>query len=157
MKTGNTPVNISEVTRAIAYRKISDNSNYRDVDECLLAIDVMNHFGFDRYILDNILEPEEREKIRMMEDWGLITTFEEVVEIKRYNKPITWRLYYWQLKIDQIRECARKYDELVSKQSEEITVYDDIPMEVWKRDHTNSMPGLPGSAAPAFAAKPTTD
>ena len=57
-----------------------------------LAQHVLNFFGYSNRIIDNVLEPEDRDTFYMLEDAGILTTERE--EITLYDGR-EWRIHYW--------------------------------------------------------------
>jgi len=75
-----------------------------------MAEHMMNFFGYSDRIIDNILEPEDRDVFYMMEDSGILMSKDRIYELT--NKK---------------RSKEEKDD------NEESTVYEEIPEEVWSR------------------------
>jgi hypothetical protein len=96
-----------------------------------MAEHMMNFFGYSDRIIDNILEPEDRDVFYMMEDSGILMTEREETTLYDGRE---WRINYWLFCKDRIHELTRKKgkkDDL--DDDDELTVYDDIPEEVWTR------------------------
>ena len=64
-----------------------------------LAQHVLNFFGYSNRIIDNVLEPEDRDTFYMLEDAGILTTERE--EITLYDGR-EWRIHYWLIRRDKI-------------------------------------------------------
>ena len=64
-----------------------------------LAQHVLNFFGYSNRIIDNVLEPEDRDTFYMLEDAGILTTERE--EITLYDGR-EWRIHYWLFLRDNI-------------------------------------------------------
>ena len=64
-----------------------------------LAQHVLNFFGYSNRIIDNVLEPEDRDTFYMLEDAGILTTERE--EITLYDGR-EWRIHYWLFRRDKI-------------------------------------------------------
>ena len=65
---------------------------------------IMDIFGYDNRIIDNILQPEDRQLLYMLEAEGLITTGRE--EEKLYDGR-EWLTHYWELRKDTILKYAK--------------------------------------------------
>jgi len=105
-----------------------------EYDETMrMAEHVMNFFGFNERILDNILEPEDRDAFYTLEEYGLLVTEREETTLY-YGRE--WRVHYWRLKRDRIMTLA-KYGESEKQRMriEDYSVYDEIPEDVWRRDN----------------------
>ncbi|MFO7793331.1 MAG: DUF6015 family protein [Candidatus Saliniplasma sp.] len=90
---------------------------------------VMNLFGYDKSITDNLLSSGERDLFYMLEDYDILTTEEETAYLPSGKR---WRIHYWKIKDEKIREIlSEEKKEEVEKES---SIYDDISDDVWKRD-----------------------
>lgn len=96
-----------------------------------MAEHMMNFFGYSDRIIDNILEPEDRDVFYMMEDSGILMTEREETTLYDGRE---WRINYWLFCKDRIHELThKKGTKSDSDDEDEQTVYDDIPEEVWSR------------------------
>lgn len=94
-----------------------------------LATYVMNFFGFDDTVSDNLLKAKDRDVFYMLEEVGILTTFQDQITIKKGK---IWRIHYWVLKKNDILRLANLKDE--DKTEEDYTIYSEISDEIWKRD-----------------------
>ncbi|HDN95480.1 MAG TPA: hypothetical protein ENG71_00240 [Thermoplasmatales archaeon] len=91
---------------------------------------VLDLFGFEDRIIDNILEPEDRQLFYILEEEGMLLTEREETTI--YDGR-SWRTHYWVLN----KETILKYKEEEKKKMEEekeedaAEVYKEIPEELW--------------------------
>ncbi|MCQ2085434.1 MAG: hypothetical protein MJZ21_04735 [archaeon] len=98
-----------------------------------LAQHVLNFFGYSNRIIDNVLEPEDRDAFYMLEDSGVLTTERE--EITLYDGR-EWRIHYWLFKNDKIQELiVNEKPAEVEVVEEEVDLYKELPPEAWVR-HT---------------------
>ena len=103
-----------------------------------LAQHVLNFFGYSNRIIDNVLEPEDRNAFYMLEDSGVLSTERE--EITLYDGR-EWRIHYWLFRTDRIAELLQPkvVEEAPVKKSdnEEVdeakNVYSELPSEAWIR------------------------
>jgi hypothetical protein len=96
-----------------------------------MAEHMMNFFGYSDRIIDNILEPEDRDVFYMMEDSGILVTEREETTLYDGRE---WRINYWLFCKDRIQELTHKKHSKESKEKdEEFDIYEDIPEEVWTR------------------------
>lgn len=108
---------------------ISDNEAKESADH------VLNFFGYDLRIVDNVLESKDRDVFYMLEDIGIVKT--ENDEITLYDGRI-WRLNYWLLYPDFILSLVEEdnHDKMLVEKKEETkceTIYSDLPEDVWKK------------------------
>ncbi len=97
-----------------------------------MAEHMMNFFGYSDRIIDNILEPEDRDVFYMMEDSGILMTEREETTLYDGRE---WRINYWLFRKDKIYELTKKKQKKDSKDDDEdFSVYREIPEEVWSRD-----------------------
>ncbi|MCQ2079356.1 MAG: hypothetical protein MJZ38_04790 [archaeon] len=96
-----------------------------------LAQHVLNFFGYSNRIIDNVLEPEDRDAFYMLEDSGVLTTERE--EITLYDGR-EWRIHYWLFKNDKIEDLinnVKPVKEEVIVVDEEKDLYSNLPAEAW--------------------------
>ncbi len=97
-----------------------------------MAEHMMNFFGYSDRIIDNILEPEDRDVFYMMEDSGILMTEREETTLYDGRE---WRINYWLFRKDKIQELTKQKPKKNQKEKDDdFSVYSDIPEEVWTRD-----------------------
>lgn len=97
-----------------------------------MAEHMMNFFGYSDRIIDNILEPEDRDVFYMMEDSGILMTEREETTLYDGRE---WRINYWLFRKDKIYELTKKKQKKdVQEDDDDFSIYKDIPEEVWTRD-----------------------
>ena len=97
-----------------------------------MAEHMMNFFGYSDRIIDNILEPEDRDVFYMMEDSGILMTEREETTLYDGRE---WRINYWLFRKDRIYELTKKKPKKQDKDDDEdFSIYGDIPEEVWTRE-----------------------
>jgi hypothetical protein len=89
---------------------------------------VLGYFGLDDTVLDNKLSSDDRDRFYRLEEEGLLTSEEEDATVSRGK---TWRIHYWLLKKDRIRDVGRDTEE--SPQDEAEAVYRGIGDSAWNR------------------------
>ena len=94
-----------------------------------IAAYLMNFFGFGDYVIDNMLNSDDRDVFYMLEEEEILTTARE--EITLYKGKV-WRVHYWVLKKRSILAHARD-DEDSKKGDPEASVYAELDSDVWKR------------------------
>lgn len=94
-----------------------------------MAMHVMNFFGYHERIIDNILEPEDRDAFYMLEDVGLLTTEREETTLYDGRE---WRIHYWLFKKDTILGLARGHSEEDAKIEEAKSIYEEMPEDAWR-------------------------
>ena len=122
-------ITVDELTLAI---KNSIDSSHGMVEEQAyeLAHHVLNFFGYSDRIIDNILEPEDRDAFYMLEDAGILTTAREETTLYDGRE---WRIHYWLFRREKIASMMmRSAGESVETVQEE-SVYDDLPDDIWHR------------------------
>jgi len=93
---------------------------------------IMNLFGYDKSITDNLLSSKERDLFYMLEDYDILTTEEETAYLPSGKR---WRIHYWKIKEDKIREILSQENEKDEEEKEK-SIYDDISNDIWKRANT---------------------
>ena len=92
---------------------------------------VMDLFGFEDRIIDNILEPEDRQLFYILEEEGMLITEREETTI--YDGR-SWRTHYWYLNKDLIlryREAKKKRKKEEKKEEDIASIYEELPDELW--------------------------
>ena len=97
----------------------------------MTAMHVLNFFGFGERIIDNMLEPEDRDTFYMLEDLDLLETEREETTLWDGRE---WRIHYWVLNKEKIFDMASgnvKKEKVVEEGEEDI--YSELPDEIWAR------------------------
>jgi len=113
----------------LAIKNSIKNRGMSEEDAYALAQHILNFFGYSDRIIDNILEPEDRDAFYMLEDTGILTTEREETTLYDGRE---WRIHYWLFRRERIIELMNLTD--FSKKEEEapVSVYDDE--DIWKRN-----------------------
>ncbi len=94
----------------------------RQVAEYLLGF-----FGYGTEVIDNVLQPEDRDVFYMLEEEGLLGTRQEEVMVTRGK---LWRIHYWVLRVDKMRKALQGVEE----DGDDLqSLYESISEEVWTR------------------------
>ena len=123
---------VEELTQAI--KNSPNNEGIQEEAAYELAHHVLNFFGYSDRIIDNILEPEDRDAFYMLEDATILTTEREETTLYDGRE---WRIHYWLLRREKIQDLI---DGLIKKKDEEEerdTTYDDLPDDIWERGSAN--------------------
>lgn len=89
---------------------------------------VLGYFGLDDTVLDNKLSSDDRDRFYRLEEEGLLTSEEEDATVSRGK---TWRIHYWLLKKDRIRDVGR--DRAPKTEDADAAMYRDIGDSAWSR------------------------
>ena len=96
-----------------------------------LAQHVLNFFGYSNRIIDNVLEPEDRDAFYMLEDSGVLTTEREETTLYDGRE---WRIHYWLFRNDRIEDLIKNERPVAEEEAEEeVDIYKDLPREAWFR------------------------
>ena len=120
-------VTVDELTQAIM--NSPNNRGLPEEEAYGIARHVLNFFGYSDRIIDNVLEPEDRDMFYMLEDATILTTEREETTLYDGRE---WRINYWLFRKDKIRQLMDD-DGKSGAEEEEETVYDDIPLDAWDR------------------------
>lgn len=123
-----TTITVQDVERALMNTLGKKGMEKEEVKK--LAEYVMNFFGFEDTISDNLLKAKDRDVFYTLQDVGILTTFQDQITIKKGK---IWRIHYWVLKKKDILRLANLIDEV--KSEEEYAIYDDISNDVWTRNN----------------------
>jgi hypothetical protein len=118
---------VEDLTSAI--QNSIENKGMDEDHAYALAQHILNFFGYSDRIIDNILEPEDRDAFYMLEDTGILTTEREETTLYDGRE---WRIHYWLFRRERIVELMNAAD---TKKVEEVvdSVYVDLPADIWKR------------------------
>jgi len=117
---------VEDLTRAI--RNSIDRAGMKDDEARTMAQHVLNFFGYSERIIDNVLEPEDRDAFYMLEDSGILTTEREETTLYDGRE---WRIHYWMFRKDRIQELVQAAKEREAR--ERGSVYEDVPEDVWSQ------------------------
>lgn len=121
------------VTKDDLKHAIKEKLNVTHEDADAHAEVVLDLFGYDHQIIDNVLEPEDRQLFYSLQESGILTTRSE--ETLLYNGQ-EWRTHYWIVRVPRVRELAavgrgRTGPGLADEVTD--TVYTGLPEQVWTR------------------------
>ncbi len=119
-------VTMSEIRAAL--RATVGRRGMSEEDICALADYLISFFGFDSEVIDNRLDMDDRDVFYMLEEAGLLSTRQEEIHIKKGK---LWRIHYWILRADRIKELALATH--LKADSDVFAVYDGLPEEAWAR------------------------
>lgn len=92
---------------------------------------VMDIFGFDDRVIDNVLEPEDRQLFYILEEEGMLTTEREETTLYDGRE---WRTHYWLFKKTQVFLMSEEEREIRRRRKarpQESDVYHQIPDDMW--------------------------
>lgn len=120
---------LAQLTSAIRSKVDSDM-------EVVVAESIAEHalgfFGFSNRIIDNALEPTDRNLFYQLQDYDLLTTESEETTLWDGRE---WRIHYWKFKANA-EEFARAAAEAALQNQKDndpySDVYDDVPVSLWK-------------------------
>ena len=112
------PVDHDSLAKAI--RRSVGHDGMRPEDARSIAAHVLNFFGFNERIIDNVLEADDRDTFYMLEDSGILET--ERDETTLYDGR-EWRIHYWMFRKDRIFDLAREESQAMAEAGEKEIVY----------------------------------
>ena len=121
-------VTVEDLTKAIM--NSPNNRGLREDAARDIARHVLNFFGYSDRIIDNVLEPEDRDTFYMLEDATILTTEREETTLYDGRE---WRINYWLFRKDKIRELMNSENK-VEEDDDNRTIYDDLTEDIWRRD-----------------------
>ena len=118
-----------EILREALNNSIAIKLNWSEEETREVAELVLSFFGFEDFIIDNLLKPKDRDVFYKLETEGLLSTFEEEVQIQKGK---LWRIHYWRLNKARIMELAKGPDEKEKQSIGEF--YESMSDDIW-HDH----------------------
>jgi transcription initiation factor IIE alpha subunit len=127
---------VDDLTHAI--KNSIDRAGMKDEEARAMAQHVLNFFGYSERIIDNVLEPEDRDAFYMLEDSGILTTEREETTLYDGRE---WRIHYWMFRKERIAELVRAQKEKEAMQRDS-SIYDQVPEDLWggRKGKTKSLP-----------------
>ena len=92
---------------------------------------VMDIFGFDDRVIDNVLEPEDRQLLYILEEEGMLTTEREETTLYDGRE---WRTHYWLFKKTQVFLMSEEEREIRRRRKarpQESDVYHSMTDDMW--------------------------
>lgn len=120
---------VEHLTKAI--KNSIDKAGMPEEEARAMAQHVMNFFGYSERIIDNVLEPEDRDAFYMLEDAGILMTEREETTLYDGRE---WRIHYWMFRKERINELITGRRCSDSVEGECSNVYDDVPEDIWNRE-----------------------
>src|SRR2546427_5507633 len=116
---------VDDLTRAI--KNSIDRTGMKEEEARAMAQHVLNFFGYSERIIDNVLEPEDRDAFYMLEDSGILTTEREETTLYDGRE---WRIHYWMFPKEGIAGLseAQKGEEKGQRAG---APYEDVPDGTW--------------------------
>ena len=126
-------ITLDDLSKAIANRVgIAMDEARRD------AGFVMDIFGFQDRVIDNVLDPEDRQLFYILEEEGMLTTEREETTLYDGRE---WRTHYWIIRKDVIlkysRDAAKSNRAALSEKMQLVTdiseeaIYDSLDDQIW--------------------------
>ena len=97
-----------------------------------IAEHALGFFGFSNRIIDNALEPTDRNLFYQLQDYDLLTTESEETTLWDGRE---WRIHYWKFKTnaEEFARAAAEAALLNQKEKDPYSdVYEDVPVSLWK-------------------------
>jgi hypothetical protein len=124
-------ITLDDLSRAIANRVGIDIEEARRD-----AGFVMDIFGFDDRVIDNVLDPEDRQLFYILEEEGMLTTEREETTLYDGRE---WRTHYWRLRKDIIFKYShdansRSDSILMERQPRNVSdddIYNTLTEDLW--------------------------
>jgi hypothetical protein len=93
-----------------------------------MAEHALGFFGFYDRIIDNALEPTDRNLFYMFQDYDLLTTESEETTLWDGRE---WRIHYWKFKPEALNALV-KPKKVITSDDPYAGVYDDVPDGLWR-------------------------
>jgi len=124
-----TYVKIDELSRAISNGLSLQNRKMGVEESESSAEHIINFFGYSTRVIDNMLEPEDRDVFYTMEDLGILETEREETTLFDGRE---WRIHYWLLNVLRVLELAEMNISNAVERDSRFDIYSEIPDEFWK-------------------------
>ncbi|MEM3852363.1 MAG: DUF6015 family protein [Methanomassiliicoccales archaeon] len=114
----------------LAIKNSINGGEMDEEDALLMANHILSFFGYNERIIDNVLEPEDRDAFYMLEDSGILTTEREETTLYDGRE---WRIHYWLFRKERIWELMNLSRPAKEGHRQSASVYDEIPDDAWPR------------------------
>jgi hypothetical protein len=129
IRVGHMGLTLAQLTQAIKSKV--------DIDmETTVAESIAEHalgfFGFSNRIIDNALEPTDRNLFYQLQDYDLLTTESEETVLWDGRE---WRIHYWRFKTNAENFAKEAADAERKKRANEdpyAHIYDGMPANLWR-------------------------
>ena len=119
---------LAQLTQAIRHKV--------DIDmETVVAESIAEHalgfFGFSNRIIDNALEPTDRNLFYQLQDYDLLTTESEETTLWDGRE---WRIHYWKFKAnaEELARLSAVEDKSEEEEDPSAGIYEDVPVSLWR-------------------------
>ena len=112
-------VTLDRLTRAVGRRLSVEPPEAKS-----LAYRILNYFGYSDTIIDNLVDQEDRKLFYQLHDAGLLRSSWETTLLLSGK---SWRIFYWQLNLEDIRKATEDGPEGDSEEP----LYDSLPADAW--------------------------
>ena len=112
----------------IAIRNGIDREGMPEEQAKEMAQHILNFFGYSERMIDNVLEPEDRDAFYMLEDTGILTTEREETTLYDGRE---WRIHYWLYRKERILELVCGYDMKGEDADSDVSIYEELEDGVW--------------------------
>ncbi|RAH14748.1 MAG: hypothetical protein CMB56_004710 [Methanobacteriota archaeon] len=104
-----------------------------------MAEHALGFFGYYDRIIDNALEPTDRNLFYMFQDYELLTTESEETTLWDGRE---WRIHYWKFKEGLREKVLAKMNEEEEEEERDpyADLYTDISDRIWRHGEDNSAP-----------------
>ena len=129
-------LSINELTEAIR-QNIDENMESLVAEQ--MAEHALGFFGYYDRIIDNALEPTDRNLFYMFQDYELLTTESEETTLWDGRE---WRIHYWKFKEGLRDKVLAKMSETEEEEETDpyADLYTDISDRIWRHGEDNSAP-----------------
>lgn len=123
-------MHLTVITLQHLARAMVERMGLKDDEAENLAENVLDVFGFDHEVLDNVLEPEMRQSFYAMEQHGLLSAHSEENQLWQGQD---WRTHTWHMKAERVLAAGAVHAQAAPFHDEAAAVYKGLPSAVWSR------------------------
>jgi hypothetical protein len=120
----NTTIKVNDLTKVLENKMKIEKEEAQSLAEFVLDI-----FGFEDRVIDNMLDPSDRQLFYFLEGNGIISTGRETISLYDGRD---WRIHYWVFNRDLVVRLLKE-EETKKKESTEEDIYATLPSEAWVR------------------------
>lgn len=123
-------MHLTVITLQHLARAMVERMGLPDREAEALAEDVLDVFGFDSEVLDNVLEPPMRQSFYAMERHGLLSAHSEENQLWQGQD---WRTHTWHMRPERVLAATGGRAEAAATPDPAAAFYRGLPSAAWSR------------------------
>lgn len=94
-----------------------------------MADHLLGFFGYQDRVIDNMLEPTDRNLFYQFQDWGLLNSESEETTLWDGRE---WRIHYWKIRTERVVDTSFFDKEESDVDTEAVDIYENLSPAEWR-------------------------